>query len=170
LDYALFDDMPPGWRHPVTGRKQAGDDPALEQLGIYLRRARYIAGLSQQKVADAAHVPQAVISRLERALAPAMNVERLAWIERALDGAFPVGYCPHEHVCRWVRLKPRPTAEEEWAAEVEKQLRLTEQFYGNGRNADLLNAKPEPKVGADSEPSLDDEAEADAFLASLLNE
>src|SRR6186713_1651862 len=96
LEYALRDDLPPGWRHPVTGRKQPRDDPALEQLGIYVRRARYIAGLSQQRVADAARIPQAVISRLERALAPSMNVERLAWIEQAMNGAFPLGYCPHD--------------------------------------------------------------------------
>jgi transcriptional regulator with XRE-family HTH domain len=159
LEYELHDDLPPGWRHPVTGRKKVVDDPALEQLGIYVRRARYIVGQSQQELADAAKVPQSQISRLERGLAPAMNVERLAWIEHALDGAFPVGYCPHDHVCRWRRLKPRPTAEEAWEAEVEKQRRLTERFYGS-----------QDSDSAELDEDADDDPEVEAFLLSLANE
>jgi len=107
LDYRPGDELPFGWRHPVTGRPYHRDDPALERLGVYLRRARYIAMRSQTSVANAAGIPQSQYSRLERALAPAMDVERLAWIEDALDGAFPVGYCPHDHPCRWQRLNPR---------------------------------------------------------------
>jgi transcriptional regulator with XRE-family HTH domain len=111
LDYRPGDELPLGWRHPVTGRRYHRDDPALERLGIYLRRARYIAMKSQMAVATAAGVHQSQYSRLERALAPAMDVERLAWIEDALDGAFPLGYCPHEHPCRWRRLNPRADRE-----------------------------------------------------------
>ena len=153
LEYALHDELPPGWRHPVTGRKQPRDDPALEQLGIYVRRARYIAGMSQQKVAVAAGINQAVVSRLERALAPSMNVERLAWIEQAMNGAFPLGYCPHDHPCRWRRLQRRLTAQEAWDAEVEKQRRLTEQFYGppgsERRRNSILTRFPHEALSAD---------------------
>jgi len=158
LEYALHDELPPGWRHPVTGRKEPKDDPALEQLGIYLRRARFIAGMSQQHVADAAGINQAVVSRLERALAPSMNVERLAWIEQAMKGAFPLGYCPHDHPCRWVRLQRRPTADEAWAAEVEKQRRLTERFYDPGgppQNDALPMRQPTDEINA-SEAGTDD--------------
>jgi len=152
----------------VTGRKKPTDDPALEQLGIYLRRARFIAGLSQQNVADAAGINQAVVSRLERALAPSMNVERLAWIEQAMNGAFPIGYCPHEHPCRWVRLQRRPTAEEAWAAEVEKQRRLTERFYGPGgppQNDVVAVRQPTDEIEA-GDQSADDSDEA--YLDLLL--
>lgn len=163
LEYALRDDVPLGWRHPVTGRTYHRDDPALERLGVYLRRARYIAGRSQQNVADAAGVPQGQISRLERALAPSMNVERLAWIEDALQGAFPVGYCPHDHICEWRRLKPRPTAEEAWAAEVEKQRRLTKMFYGDG-------PVPEVSPRADVDDNTDAGGDSDHELDWLVDE
>ena len=141
--------MPFGWRHPVTGRKYHLDDPALERLGVYLRRARYIAGRSQDSVAAAAGVAQGQISRLERALAPAMKVERLAWIEDALDGAFPLGYCPHDHICQWRRLKPRLSADEAWAAEVERQQDITRRFYRSEDSAEV--AESEPESSADDE-------------------
>jgi transcriptional regulator with XRE-family HTH domain len=134
LEYALHDEMPLGWRHAVTGRTYHRDDPALERLGIYLRRARYIVHRSQQSVANEAGMPQSQFSRLERALAPSMNVERLAWIEDAFHGAFPVGYCPHDHVCQWQRLKPRPSAEDALAAEIAKQQEITRRF-GLGRDS-----------------------------------
>jgi len=152
LDYQLGD-MPPGWRSSVTGRKETAEDPPLERLGIYLRRARYIAGRSQMSVSRESGVPQSQLSRLERALAPAMAVERLGWIEEALKGAFPVGYCPHDHACQWRQL-PRRMTDEEWlAAELKRQEEITRQF-GLGRHQNDSN--DDDAVEEDDEPEGDD--------------
>jgi transcriptional regulator with XRE-family HTH domain len=101
------DEPPPGWRASVTGRPDFELDPALELLGRYVRRSRYIVGRSQQSLANEIGIPQSQVSRLERALAPSMDVERLAWLGGVLGRAFPLGYCPHQHVCRWQELAPR---------------------------------------------------------------
>ncbi len=98
---------PPGWRHPVSGRQWAEPDLALIRLGLHFRRARYIAGRSQQTVADGAHIPQSQVSKFERALAPSMDVERLAWLGEALGPAFPLGFCPHPHACPWQPIRPQ---------------------------------------------------------------
>ena len=95
--------LPIGWRHPVTGRREVEPDPRLMLLGHYIRRSRYLVGLSQQALADRTSVPQSQISRLERALAPSMDVERLVWLAHALYPDFPLGFCPHDHGCAWIR-------------------------------------------------------------------
>jgi transcriptional regulator with XRE-family HTH domain len=78
------------------------DDPeALRRFGRNLRRARQIAGLSQQRLADLSGVSQSVISRLERAKAPMVGLERLLLLARALGPAWPLGECPHDHSCVW---------------------------------------------------------------------
>jgi transcriptional regulator with XRE-family HTH domain len=60
-----------------------------------------MAGWSQERLGDAAHVTQSTISRFERALAPSMDVEKLLWLSAKLHPNFPVGYCPHIHYCPW---------------------------------------------------------------------
>jgi len=98
--------LPLGWRHPVTGRRALEWDPRLLLLGSYVRRSRYLVGMSQQALADTTGIPQSQISRLERALAPSMDVERLTWIADALNPDFPLGFCPHDHACPWLRTSP----------------------------------------------------------------
>lgn len=95
------DIVPLGWRHPVTGRHKAVIDVPLLRAGRHLRRARYLAGYSQQRLATEARVAQSQVSRFERALAPAMKAERLARVAAVLHPNFPIGYCPHDHRCPW---------------------------------------------------------------------
>ena len=77
------------------------DQQPLVRFGRNLRRARQIAGLSQQRLADLSGVSQSVISRLERAKAPMVALERLLLLERVLGSAWPFGECPHDHSCVW---------------------------------------------------------------------
>jgi transcriptional regulator with XRE-family HTH domain len=96
---------PLGWRHPVTGRRELAPGPELVALGMHVRRARYYADLSQQRLSNASGVSQSQISRLERALAPSIAVERLAQLAAALGRVFPLGACPHDHACAWQPLE-----------------------------------------------------------------
>jgi transcriptional regulator with XRE-family HTH domain len=73
----------------------------LIRFGRNLRRARQIAGISQQRLADLSGISQSVISRLERAKAPMVGLERLLMLERVLGSAWPFGECPHDHSCVW---------------------------------------------------------------------
>jgi len=98
---------PHGWRHPVTGRKGWQPDPLLLAFGQYVKRSRYLALMSQTQLAQASGVDQGAISRLERALAPAMNIDRVVQLAAAMGRAFPLGYCPHEHWCQWQRAPDR---------------------------------------------------------------
>jgi transcriptional regulator with XRE-family HTH domain len=98
---AIRHNLPLGWRHPVTGRREQDLDPLLVRAGAHMRRARYMTGRSQQSLADAAGVSQSLISRFERALAPSMNADKLVRIDELLDRNFPIGYCPHVHGCPW---------------------------------------------------------------------
>ena len=93
--------MPYGWRHPVTGRTAHLIDPLLARAGMHLRRARFFGGRSQVSLAAASGVSQSQISRFERALAPAMGVRHLVRLAEAAHPNLPLGYCPHEHLCRW---------------------------------------------------------------------
>ena len=111
---------PPGWRNPVTGRPDLQADPRLVRLGRYLRRARSFVGASQQRLADASGVTQSIISRAERAQAPAMQLERLAALAEVLGRAFPFGVCPHDHQCAWQPIKPL----EHHVTDVERLLKL----------------------------------------------
>ncbi len=100
--------VPPyGWTYPATGRRDWEPEPALLAFGQYIKRGRYLGRLSQQKLADEATVDQGQISRLERALAPAMSIERVVRLSSVLGRALPLGYCPHEHWCKW---QPAPAA------------------------------------------------------------
>jgi transcriptional regulator with XRE-family HTH domain len=99
---------PDGWRHPVTGRRELAPIPTLIPLGRYLRRARYIVDLSQERLAGRSGVSQPMISRAERGLAPSMGIDRLAQLGEVFGRAFPLGFCPHEHACGWQPIKPPP--------------------------------------------------------------
>jgi len=81
-------------------------DPHLVRFGRNLKRARQIAGISQQRLADLSGVSQSVISRLERALAPRLGLERLLQLQQVLGNALPLGECPHDHMCVWRPLTP----------------------------------------------------------------
>ena len=94
-----------------SGRKALFPDPALVDFGRYLRRARRIAQLSQTRLAELSGLSQSTISRLERALAPSVGVDRLVLLGQALGRALPLGLCPHEHDCPWQPPPPPPTRE-----------------------------------------------------------
>jgi hypothetical protein len=70
-----------------------------------------------------------------------------------MHGAFPVGYCPHDHICQWRRLKPRLSVEEAWEREMAKQADLTRRFYPNGVPEAVIVAPPI----ADSEDDMEDD-------------
>lgn len=108
---SFFIPPPFGWRHPSTQR--AGWLPRfpLIAFGMYVKRARYLANLTQHAVAHEAGVDQGLISRLERALAPWMRVESLVKLSGPLGQNLPLGYCPHSHPCAW---QPAPVPEDEW--------------------------------------------------------
>jgi transcriptional regulator with XRE-family HTH domain len=97
---------PYGWRHPVTGRFGWQPDPLLIAFGQYVKRSRYLADLTQRRLAELSGVEQGQISRLERALSPWTKVERLVKLSDAMGRSFPLGYCPHEHWCAW---QPAPS-------------------------------------------------------------
>lgn len=106
-DRSFFIAPPWGWVHPVTGRHGWQPDPLLLAFGQYVRRSRYFLHMSQVELAQASGVDQGAISRLERALAPSMKVERVVKLGGAMGRAFPLGYCPHEHWCQWQRAPER---------------------------------------------------------------
>jgi hypothetical protein len=97
---------PQDFRHDVTGRRQLEPDPPLISVGRYFRRARLLAGLSQQRLADKARVSQSSVSRTERGLGPAMGFEHFVDMTVELDRLFPFGVCPHDHECPWQPIKP----------------------------------------------------------------
>jgi len=106
LDFAS--DPPPGWRHPITGRFGWKPSPSLVRFGRYLRRSRYFAHKSQDRLSSESGVSQSLISRAERALAPSMGADRLVELGDVLGSNFPLGFCPHDHVCAW---QPFPDAD-----------------------------------------------------------
>ena len=94
------------YRHPETGRHQFEAEPAMLEVGRYLRRARRLAGISQQRMARDANVSQSMVSRTERGVAPGMGLERFVAMCEALGRIFPLGTCPHDHECAWQPIKP----------------------------------------------------------------
>ena len=110
--------IPPAfaWAERVTGRR--GWQPAFELIafGMYVKRARHLAGVSQTRLEALSGVDQGQISRLERALSPTTRVEKLVAIGAALGRALPLGYCPHEHWCEW-QPAPPPPPERDWHRE-----------------------------------------------------
>lgn len=86
---------------PDSGRPRLAPEPPLVLMGRYLRRARLLAGKTQQRVADDSGVSQSMVSRAERAVAPGMPLDRFVAMCQALDRLFPFGVCPHDHECAW---------------------------------------------------------------------
>jgi transcriptional regulator with XRE-family HTH domain len=126
---SFFVPPPFGWRHPITGKH--GWQPGFELIafGMYVKRARYLVGMSQVKLAALSGVDQGQISRLERALAPWTRTEDLVAIGSAMGRTFPLGFCPHEHGCHW-QPAPAPPPERSWLEE----WRETEERLGRSRN------------------------------------
>jgi len=108
---SFFIPPPFGWRHPATQR--AGWLPRfpLIAFGMYVKRARYLANMTQRELARQSGLDQGVISRLERALAPWMKVEHVVKLSGVLGQMLPLGYCPHHHPCAW---QPAPMPQDEW--------------------------------------------------------
>ncbi len=111
-DKSWFIPPPFGWQYPMYGRDGSLPDPALLAFGQYLKRARYLALLSQHELAKATGVDQGLISRIERAKAPWVRLDRLVKLGDGLGRAFPFGYCPHEHWCVW-QAAPQPPPEKD---------------------------------------------------------
>lgn len=105
---SFFVPPPFGWRHPTTGRKGWQPDLELIAFGMYVKRARYLANVTQHHLEEMSGVDQGQLSRLERALAPWTKVEDLVKVSKALGRALPLGYCPHEHWCAWQPAPPPP--------------------------------------------------------------
>jgi hypothetical protein len=97
---------PPQFFDPETGRRELMPDAPLIHIGRYFRRSRAYAGLSQVQLAGKANVTQSMVSRVERARAPAMAFERFVDMGLALGRLFPFGVCPHDHHCGWQPIQP----------------------------------------------------------------
>ncbi len=89
----------PGWR--ARRPRELVLNPLLDTFGRYLRRARYYVGWTQDDLEAVSGVTQSLVSRAERARAPAMRLDRLTRLGAALGRALPLGYCPHQHDCAW---------------------------------------------------------------------
>ncbi len=55
---------------------------------------------------------QSMVSRTERARAPAMGLERFVDMCVVLGRLFPLGACPHDHECGWQPIRPVPPMDE----------------------------------------------------------
>src|SRR4051794_38552334 len=86
-----------------TKRSLAGAEEAITQFGLDLRFSRMQAGISQMSLEGRSGVDQTLISKLERAKAPHVSLERLIRLHIALGDAFPLGHCPHDHDCTFRR-------------------------------------------------------------------
>jgi DNA-binding XRE family transcriptional regulator len=98
----------PFFRRNSYGLYEVWPDPRAIAFGKTLRRARQLAGLSQRQLAAIAGISQSVISRLERGKAPGTTVERLIILSDAIGRRMPLGFCPHDHECRWGPIRPEP--------------------------------------------------------------
>ena len=76
-----------------------------------------------------------------------MDVERLVWLADAMFPDLPLGFCPHDHRCPWLRIMPPvpPLSPEE------------------ARLADRLAIERMLNLGQDSVDGSDDEADLAAF-------
>lgn len=110
---SFFVPPPSDWRHPITGKRGWQPNHELIAFGTYVKRARYLADLTQQRLGELSGVDQGQISRLERGLAPWTRTADLVSIGACVGRALPLGFCPHEHGCQW-QPAPRPPAEKDW--------------------------------------------------------
>jgi len=84
--------------HIITG---------LEDFGVAIVEARARSAMSQRGLEFRSGVSQSVISRAERALAPRLALDRVIGMKLVLGNELPLGWCPHDHPCRWQpRVKP----------------------------------------------------------------
>ena len=96
----------PMFKRNMFGQYEVWTDPHMIALGRMMRRARRLAGMSQDAVEARSGISQSVISRFERGLAPGMTTERLVRIASAIGLWFPFGFCPHPHQCLWPQIAP----------------------------------------------------------------
>lgn len=73
----------------------------LEDFGVAIAEARARMAMSQRGIESRSGVSQSVISRTERALAPRLALDRVVGLKLALGNELPLGWCPHDHPCRW---------------------------------------------------------------------
>jgi len=99
----------PAFYDADSGRRVLTPDAPLVLIGRYFRRSRAYAGISQTQLAGMAGVSQSMVSRIERARAPAMAFERFINMCLVLGRLFPLGVCPHDHRCGWQPVPPPPT-------------------------------------------------------------
>jgi len=86
--------------HIITG---------LEDFGVAIVEARARSAMSQRGLEFRSGVSQSVISRAERALAPRLALDRVIGMKLVLGNELPLGWCPHDHPCRWQRGSNRRT-------------------------------------------------------------
>ncbi len=96
------------WVDPDSGRREHEPTPELVLVGRYFRRSRLYADMSQQTLADKAGVSQSMVSRLERGVAPGMDFHRFVDMCLVVGRLFPIGACPHDHLCAWQPVRPPP--------------------------------------------------------------
>ncbi|MDQ3554605.1 MAG: hypothetical protein M3395_09390 [Chloroflexota bacterium] len=85
--------------HIITG---------LEDFGVALVEARARSAMSQRGLEFRSGVSQSVISRVERASAPRLALDRVIGMKLVLGDELPLGWCPHDHACRWQPRVERP--------------------------------------------------------------
>lgn len=118
----MEEDYSPGWQARLGALRMAN---ALEiqlrreeeernitepvALGRYLRRSRRYTEQTQRAMSAAAGVSQTMVSRLERGKAPMTPLQNFLQVGSALGRLFPLGCCPHDHVCAWQPIRlPEP--------------------------------------------------------------
>ena len=107
-----------------TGRPILTPHAPLVYVGRYFRRSRAYAGMSQSQLAGKADVSQSMVSRVERARAPGMAVDRFVDMCLVLGRLFPFGVCPHDHRCGWQPI-PRPDPPDRARDFIEQLLRYS---------------------------------------------
>jgi hypothetical protein len=73
----------------------------LEDFGAAFVDARTRILMSQRYLAERSGVSQSSVSRVERALAPSLALDRVISMGLVLGNELPLGRCPHDHPCRW---------------------------------------------------------------------
>jgi transcriptional regulator with XRE-family HTH domain len=84
----------------------------MHALGQYVRRSRSFIRFSQRTLSDRTGVSQSKIARLELGRAGGLRTEDLVAVAGGLGQAFPLGFCPHNHRCLWLPIKPPPPPDE----------------------------------------------------------
>jgi len=134
-------------------RAQAG----LGHVARELRLARRAAGLSQQAVADAAHLPRSKVSRVERVGDPGLSLADASVLlaavgldlsVRAFPGGDPARDAAHTALLERLRVRLHPSLG--WATEVPLPL------PGDRRAWDALISGASWRVGVEAETHADD--------------